>query len=133
MVRKAIVNACTGLALILLLGAGSSAWAQGTPPDASKSSSSKTSSSYSSSTTSKPTGQTCGGIGALKCPEGEACRFPINQCNVADLAGVCVKVPATCKKGGAKVCGCNGTTYANRCELLKAGVPEAHKGACKKK
>ena len=50
---------------------------------------------------------------------------------MADLAGKCVKVPETCKKGGSKVCGCDNKTYDNECELLKAGVHEAHKGACK--
>lgn len=76
-------------------------------------------------------GETCGGIAAIKCDAGLACKFPINKCNVADLAGKCVKVPDTCPKGGAKVCGCDDKTYANQCELLKAGVHEAHKGACK--
>ena len=27
------------------------------------------------------TGATCGGIGALKCPAGQACQFPSGQCN----------------------------------------------------
>jgi hypothetical protein len=77
-------------------------------------------------------GQTCGGIGALKCPEGQACNYPEGQCNTADLAGVCVPVAKVCPKGGRKVCGCDGVTYANKCELLKAGVREAKKGSCDK-
>ena len=77
------------------------------------------------------TGQTCGGIAALKCPEGQACQFPEGQCNTPDLAGTCVTVPATCpEKQGPRVCGCDGTTYNNECELLKAGVRQARKGAC---
>ena len=76
------------------------------------------------------TGQTCGGIGGLKCPEGQACQYPANRCNVADLAGTCVTVPATCPSQGPQVCGCNGTTYANQCELLKAGAKPDHNGPC---
>ena len=30
-----------------------------------------------------------------------------------------------------EVCGCDGTTYSNRCELDNAGVPQYHTGACK--
>jgi hypothetical protein len=108
MVRKAIVHACTILALIFVVGVATSSLAA-SPAKA---------------------GQTCGGIAGLKCPEGEACRYPTNQCNVADLSGTCVKVKSPCPSGGAKVCGCDGTTYANECELLTAGVREAHKGAC---
>lgn len=111
MVRKAIVHACTVLALLFILGVTAS---------------SQAASSYAEA----KAGQTCGGIAGLKCPAGEACRYPINQCNVADLAGTCVKVKSPCPSGGAKVCGCDGTTYANECELLTAGVREAHKGAC---
>jgi hypothetical protein len=76
------------------------------------------------------TGGTCGGIAALKCPDEQACQFPVGQCNTADLAGNCVTVPSTCPERGPQVCGCNGITYANECELLKAGVREAKQGAC---
>jgi hypothetical protein len=129
MVRKAILHVCTLFVLVLLMGVAASA--QTTPTtstDSSKTTTKKTTTYSSKTSTTK--GQTCGGIAGLQCPAGQACRFPINQCNVADLAGVCVKVKATCPKGGAKVCGCDGTTYANECELLKANVHEAHKGAC---
>jgi hypothetical protein len=76
------------------------------------------------------TGGTCGGIAALKCPEQQACQFPVGQCNTPDLAGTCVAVPSTCPENGPRVCGCDGITYANECQLLKAGVREAKKGAC---
>jgi len=75
-------------------------------------------------------GETCGGIAAIKCDAGLACRFPIDQCKVADLAGKCVRVPDVCPKKGPRVCGCDGKTYDNNCELLKAGVAPAKKGAC---
>jgi Kazal-type serine protease inhibitor-like protein len=76
------------------------------------------------------TGATCGGIGALKCPENQACQFPAGMCNAPDLAGTCVAVPKNCPKEGPRICGCDGVTYPNECELLKAGVREAKKGAC---
>jgi hypothetical protein len=76
------------------------------------------------------TGQTCGGIGGLRCPAGQACQYEFGKCNVADLAGVCVTVPETCPKQGPPVCGCDDKTYANECELLKANARPAKKGAC---
>lgn len=114
MVRKAIVKVCMVLVLVLLVGAA-----------ASVASDAKAGSSYMAK------GPQCGGIAGLKCPEGQACKYPINMCNVADLSGNCVKVKNPCPTGGAKVCGCDGKTYANECELLTAGVREASKGACK--
>jgi hypothetical protein len=76
------------------------------------------------------TGQTCGGIGNLQCPAGQACQFEFGKCNAPDLAGVCVAVPDTCPKQGPPICGCDGKTYANACELLKAGVRPDRRGAC---
>jgi hypothetical protein len=81
-------------------------------------------------TASAQTGQTCGGIAGLQCPAGQACQFEFGKCDTADLAGVCVTVPETCPKEGPRVCGCDGKTYTNECELLKAGVQPDRKGAC---
>jgi len=76
------------------------------------------------------TGQTCGGFGGLKCPAGQACQYEFGKCNVADLSGVCLTVPETCPTQGPPVCGCDGKTYANECELLKAGARPDKQGAC---
>lgn len=75
-------------------------------------------------------GETCGGFAGIRCDAGLACQYPMNQCNVADLAGKCVAVPETCSKQGPPICGCNDMTYANECELLKAGARPAKKGNC---
>ena len=103
MVRRSMLFVGMGIACFLLAGSATPALAQG---------------------------QTCGGIAALQCPAGQACRFPTNQCNTPDLAGTCVPIPATCPKQGPRVCGCDGVTYRNECELLVAGVRPAKKGAC---
>jgi hypothetical protein len=76
------------------------------------------------------TGQTCGGFAGLKCPAGQACQYEFGRCNVADLSGTCVTVPETCPQQGPPVCGCDGKTYANECELLKAGARPDKQGAC---
>ena len=120
MVRKPIVKLCLCLVLVLVVGVATSAWSQSSGDNMGKGSSS-----------GKAKGAMCGGIAGLKCPEGQACRYPVNMCNVADLSGTCVKVKNPCPTGGAKVCGCDGKTYNNECELLTAGAREAHKGACK--
>ncbi|MFL6262452.1 MAG: Kazal-type serine protease inhibitor domain-containing protein [Thermoanaerobaculia bacterium] len=128
MVQKATVKLCLCLMLILLVGLATSAWSQSASGD---NKAKGYGGSTSSSGSSAKKGAMCGGIAGLKCPEGQACRYPINMCNVADLAGNCVKLKSPCPTGGAKVCGCDGKTYANECELLTAGARAAHKGACK--
>jgi hypothetical protein len=130
MVRKAIVHACTALVLVLLMGVSASA--QTTPSTSTDSSKKTTTTATKKTTTYKAStkAQMCGGIAGLSCPEGQACRYPTNKCNVADLSGTCVKVKNPCPTSGAKVCGCDGKTYDNECLLLTAGIREASKGAC---
>jgi hypothetical protein len=113
MVRKEIFRLCICLVLILLVGVATSG------------------SSAEKKSPGTKAGAMCGGIAGLQCPAGEACKYPTNQCNVADLSGTCVKVKNPCPTGGTKVCGCDNKTYANECELLTAGVHELHTGACK--
>lgn len=76
-------------------------------------------------------GETCGGFGGLQCPAGEGCLYPAGKCNQPDLAGTCIAVSDPCPTQGPAVCGCDGKTYANECELAKAGVRPDHKGKCK--
>ena len=112
MIRKAIVSIGFVCALTLMVTSG---WAQApaAPAPAAK---------------AAGPGQMCGGIAGILCAPGLACSFPVGKCNVSDLPGKCVKVPETCPKGPL-VCGCDDKTYS-KCELLKAGVHEKHKGAC---
>ena len=75
--------------------------------------------------------KTCGGKMGLPCAPGEICDP--NQCG-ADVMGVCkIKPNQPCPKTmeAAQQCGCDGTTYANECERLNAGVGKAADGPCK--
>lgn len=72
----------------------------------------------------------CGGIAGLPCGAGEACEYPAAMCQVADLAGQCVPRPEVCPTVFEPVCGCDGQTYGNDCELLRAGAAKAADGAC---
>jgi Kazal-type serine protease inhibitor-like protein len=122
MVRRTLICVCTCFALLLLAaGAG----------NAQTTSTTETKKTTTTTKTVKPAPAMCGGIAGLKCPDGQSCKYPVGKCNVADLSGICVKTPEACPKIHAPVCGCDGTTYGNACELLKAGVKEDHKGACK--
>ena len=72
----------------------------------------------------------CGGIGGILCPEGYTCDYYDPTCSIIDLAGVCVPTPDVCEEIYAPVCGCDGVTYGNNCERIRAGATLAYKGEC---
>lgn len=72
----------------------------------------------------------CGGFIGQECDEGEVCELPAGMCEVADLTGRCVERPRVCPLVLQPVCGCDGRTYGNDCERLRAGVALDHEGAC---
>src|SRR5262249_20704987 len=87
MAQKAIVKLCMCLVLVLLVGVATSAWSQSASGD-------NKGKGYSDSKKAAM----CGGIAGTKCPEGQACKYPIGKCKVSDLAGTCTKVPKDCPK-----------------------------------
>jgi hypothetical protein len=77
-----------------------------------------------------PTGEECG-YWQGPCKAGEYCAFsPIEDCSSFDAPSICITQPSECTSEEATVCGCNGTTYTNRCEAARAGVGIRDMGAC---
>lgn len=84
-------------------------------------------------------GGTCGPIFNGACDQGLYCDRPAGACGLIGGTGKCVRIPARCPREqnrqqtnvGRPVCGCNGTTYPNDCERLKAMEQKAHDGPCK--
>jgi hypothetical protein len=76
-------------------------------------------------------GDTCGGLAGLDCPDGEYCNFPESaQCGAADQTGTCAAIPTVCPALYGPVCGCDDTTYDNPCMAAAASVSVARGGAC---
>ncbi len=76
-------------------------------------------------------GQACGGIMGLMCPEDQFCLYAANTCDWRDNMGVCTPIPEICTYDYMPVCGCDGVTYGNRCQMMAAGQSEAYEGECK--
>ncbi|MBI4585546.1 MAG: hypothetical protein HY717_16145 [Planctomycetes bacterium] len=72
----------------------------------------------------------CGGFVFRPCDDLEVCDPIPGACGGADLPGECVSLPADCPQIYEPVCGCDGQTYSNDCERLKAGVQKNHDGPC---
>ena len=75
-------------------------------------------------------GEMCHGIAGIKCDNGLWCEHDANSCNVADAAGICVKVPDPCPMELVQSCGCDGKTYPGDCKRQKAGVQKKKSGPC---
>ena len=80
-------------------------------------------------------GQLCGTIAGLPCPGDLFCDLQPpqpgdNVCHVTDAGGVCVIVPEVCPEIFEPVCGCDGVTYSNDCERLRAMMPKEKDGVC---
>jgi len=61
------------------------------------------------------------------CDHGELCKRDDGDCTGE---GECFPKPGACSGTIARVCGCNGQTYDNRCKANQAGVNVDHLGAC---
>ncbi len=75
-------------------------------------------------------GGICGPILNGLCDPGLFCDRKANTCNLIGGTGKCVKISAKCPRVMRPVCGCNGMTYTNDCERIKAGMQKAHDGKC---
>jgi uncharacterized protein DUF6748/Kazal-type serine protease inhibitor-like protein len=76
--------------------------------------------------------QACGGFAGFTCPDPtQWCDpAPTNACGAADLMGTCKVTYLLCAQVYVPVCGCDGQTYSNDCERVRAKVQKAHDGAC---
>jgi hypothetical protein len=75
-----------------------------------------------------PKTKKCGPFLGGTCPTGQVCD--IGSCMLG-ATGTCVPKPKVCESFAYQpTCGCDGTTYANPCSRLQAGVPLDHAGEC---
>ncbi len=75
-------------------------------------------------------GGICGPILNGACDPGLFCERKAGTCHRIGGTGKCVQIPAVCPKDIRPVCGCNGVTYGNDCERIKAMEQKAHNGRC---
>lgn len=66
----------------------------------------------------------------VPCAQGQYCRIPDGQCHLTGVWGTCTDVPEVCLSVQSPVCGCDGKTYENDCELQIAMMSLDYQGAC---
>jgi hypothetical protein len=73
----------------------------------------------------------CGGFHDMKCHDQDVCLpFVARGCPGPRRIGLCAPRPHHCPSVSEPVCGCDGKTYTNVCEAVRAGTSIEHRGAC---
>jgi Kazal-type serine protease inhibitor domain len=77
-----------------------------------------------------PEGAACGGASGAKCDDRLWCEPTAGNCELSDVAGKCVAPTILCTADYSPVCGCDGKTYGNFCELRSKKIAMQAKGDC---
>lgn len=70
------------------------------------------------------------GLADQQCAPNEFCSYPTNSCFQSGITGKCKTIPASCPVLDVPVCGCDGVTYENACEMDANSVSLWYEGAC---